>query len=343
MYFSTNTDPIQIKKEVNKILRQSQTISKPTNCILCDEKQTSFCNSHSVPQMFLRNIADKGKILHANALIGMEVIDLEKGVNNSGTFHFICNRCDSTYFRDYECLDNIIKIPTNRMLAEIALKNSLLMLSKRKQESVLYQLLQNEYHPFVNWTEMENIHTVDIKDFSDEVDFYKQIIDNNTESRFQILFWKKLSFKVPIAAQSLIALTKDMYGNPINDIYDMSPNVSMQYMHLCIFPLENESIIFAFYNKKDRAYRQLRHQFNSESESTCLKYLNYLIFAYTENYFISKKMEDVIKDTKLIQLSQEKDGSPNLGFSSFREHFSEYVPITMDEIPNFLSAEYAIH
>lgn len=54
-----------------------------SNCRRKNEKtQTSFCNSHSVPQMALRPIADKGIVLHATAILGVdeEIVDIENGL-----------------------------------------------------------------------------------------------------------------------------------------------------------------------------------------------------------------------------------------------------------------------
>lgn len=79
--------------------------------------------------MVLKSIADKGKILHPGILIDVEVIDTEKGINNTGTFHYICRECDSTYFQDYENKEALLSPPTDKMMVEIALKNMLLMLS----------------------------------------------------------------------------------------------------------------------------------------------------------------------------------------------------------------------
>lgn len=54
---------------------------------MCGKEQSSFCNSHSVPQMCLRPIADRGKVLHASLAMGFDigVVDLDGGVNKSGT------------------------------------------------------------------------------------------------------------------------------------------------------------------------------------------------------------------------------------------------------------------
>nr|WP_294675292.1 hypothetical protein [uncultured Blautia sp.] len=121
------TDIIEVKKKMSRMLSTARNESKPTTCIMSGKPKTSFCNSHSVPQLALKNIADNGKLLLASSLIGIEVVDCEKGVNNSGTFHFICNDCDSSFFQDYENENNLQERPTDKMLAEIAVKNILLV------------------------------------------------------------------------------------------------------------------------------------------------------------------------------------------------------------------------
>lgn len=128
------TDEIKIKKDINDFMRKIQEETKPEKCILCGKEQTSFCNSHSVPKMVIKTISKAGKLYHANKLIEIPVVDNEKGVGNSGTFHFICRDCDSKLFQDYENIDALQAAPTEMMLAEIALKDILLMLSKRNQE-----------------------------------------------------------------------------------------------------------------------------------------------------------------------------------------------------------------
>lgn len=133
-------DIIENKKKLNNILKRAKNAAKPDKCIICDKPQTSFCNSHLIPQMVLKTIAESGKLLHPNALVGIEILDIEKGINNAGTFHFICRECDSKYFQDYENPDKIKNYPTDIMMAEIALKNMLLMLSKRNEEKEIFNI-----------------------------------------------------------------------------------------------------------------------------------------------------------------------------------------------------------
>lgn len=46
------------------------------------------------------------------------------------------------FFQDYENLENIRKSPTDKMLAEIVVKNMLLQLNKRANEQELIQVVQ---------------------------------------------------------------------------------------------------------------------------------------------------------------------------------------------------------
>ena len=133
------TDVIEVRKQINQMLSEARKSAKPTKCILCGNTQTSFCNSHSVPQLALRPIADNGMVLHASAAMGFdeEIVDIENGVNKSGTFNYICRSCDGTFFQDYENEANLIKNPTDKILAEIAVKDMLLLMSKRATENLL--------------------------------------------------------------------------------------------------------------------------------------------------------------------------------------------------------------
>lgn len=110
-------------------------------------------------------------------------------------------------------------------------------------------------------------------------------------------------------------------------------------MHLVILPLKEESVILAFYHKRDKLYRKLRHQINCSPEQKVLRFLNYIIFAYTENYFILKTIQSTIEeDEKVSKLGQESNENPNLGFSGLDNYFGlRYQPVSMDEIPNFLT------
>ena len=336
-------DTVPVRTQINKLLREAQNDSKPEECILCGKKQTSFCNSHSIPQMILKNIADNGKILQANVLFDLEILDLDKGVKNSGTFHIICNDCDSKYFQDYEDPIALENKPTDKMFAEIALKNTLIQLAKREQELKMFQNAQKQQRKYLNFEDLEHLMNLDIIEFKRDVEFYKDIIDCNREGCFQILYWNVLPYKIPIAAQSMLALMEDMEGIPVNDIFDMSDRTRMQYMHICAFPLESESAILAFYHKRDKLYRTLRHELNSSPEGTKLKYINWLIFKYTENYFFSPQVKHELENNEVLKkLCHDNSGAPNMGLIDDLDVLKEYRAPSMEDIPNILDAEHAV-
>ncbi len=326
---------IDAKKKVGSFLRSIQNDSKPDKCILCGQPKTSFCNSHSVPRMCLKNIAVNGKVLQANGLVGADIIDVEKGINNSGTFHFICNECDSKVFQDYENPDVWTdKAPTDRVLAQIALKDVLLMLSKRNMETLLWQRLA-EMSNIVGMDYMKTVQELDIRDYIEEMELYKGIT-TETNEQFKIIFYEKLPYTVPIATQVMLALDKDFDGNVINDIFDTSEDVRIQNIHISIFPLKDSTVVIAFYHRRDKNYRRFHHQFNCLSRDKKIEYINYWIFKYTENYFFSPAIKTILEeDEKLQLLSQENYGVPNLG-NIFGLDDLIYKEVKSSEITNLL-------
>lgn len=101
--------------------------------------------------MILKTIACEGKVLEPWVLMDeIDVVDLESGIKKSGTFHFICRECDALYFQDYENKEALLNDPTDKMLAEIALKSMLQMLSKRNEEIALFDIIQKRSGAIIN-------------------------------------------------------------------------------------------------------------------------------------------------------------------------------------------------
>lgn len=339
-------NPIDVRKGMNMMISEARKAAKPSRCILCGREQTSFCNSHSVPQLVLRSIASKGIVLHASALMGFneEIVDIENGVNKSGTFNYICRSCDNSFFQDYENETNLLKIPTDKMMAEIAVKNMLLLMNKRAVERELAAIQQKKFNSFVNIDDLLGVESLDSNEFENEMFLHKKIADNNEIGSYQLLFWKIIPYTIPIAAQSAFVLPYDMERKLVNNVYNLDPNVRMQYVHLCLFPLKGQSVVFAFYHKRDYLYERLNNQINSSSEDDTLQFLNYLVFAYTENIFISKTIEPEIENNEsLRKLSLESNGIPMLGFLNMENFFGMgYIPVKKEDIPNFLDRKWAV-
>ena len=151
---------IEINKKVSSLITEATKNAKLECCILCHKPCSSFCNSHSIPQFALKRIAEDGKVMLP---LQDEILTIGKdtGVNKAGTFHIICRDCDSRTFQLYEDPNAYNSKPTDQMLAQIALKDVLLMISKRNQEREQYKLV-GEQAVFMNPTTHKELRKNDL-------------------------------------------------------------------------------------------------------------------------------------------------------------------------------------
>lgn len=327
------------------LLKESRGIAKQTRCAICGCDPCSFCNSHSIPQFSLKKIALNGKILIPSTLAMEEisVFDTEKGISNTWTFHSICRNCDSTVFSDYENMEALKKPLTNAMMAEIALKDILLQLYKRSVEKQMYSLLQqNHDNPIVNKEELDEMQDLDIKDYDFEKKRALKIIQRNLKSGYHLMYWKKLPYVISLSIQSAVAIYKGISGRIINDLFDFSADIRIENLHIGAFPLDNESIVYAFYHKDDRKYVQFEREFSRLGEVDKLKYIVFLALKYTENICTSPLLGNIFRSNEaLIQLACEALEAPHYGIGSITEHIM-YTPIQIEQIPNLLAEEYSL-
>lgn len=339
---------INFRKQYGKINTEAKMAAKADRCVLCNKQVTSFCNSHSIPQFCLKNIAVDGKVLQPTAAMGFnaKVIDIDAGMKSAGTFRRICRECDGKYFQDYESTEKLQSEPSDKLMAEIAVKDCLVIISKRELELKRVDITQRDYNMFVDPQKIKNVKALDLSEQYDDLNVHRNVIEGNftdKSPKYRILFRKILPYRCPIAAQSSIVLTKNMNNYEVNDVYDFRENTRMQSMHLCVFPFESTTLVLLFYHRRDKNYRNLWHEFNSEPEDKVLRYINYLIFEFTENYFISPIKKDLIENENLNRLSREINGRQDFAILNKNNNFgTDYEPINMDEIPNFLSEDEAI-
>lgn len=347
MEVSATKKEADIRKIYSRIARKSRQEAKLNNCYICRKHVSSFCNSHSVPQFILRTIAEDSELLQSSAIAGIPVADDVKGINNSGVFHLICSECDASYFSEYESPELLDGHPSNTMLAQIALKNYLLQISKRLFEQALYANLQKEYHRFENLEDLQLIHKPDLRDYEFSFRRAKKIIEKGLKSGFRLVYWVRLPYVVPITSQSAIALYKDLNGNIVFNIYDLSPEISTKELHLCVFPLVNSSIVMLFYHRDDRIYCGFERQFMRLNDKEKLEYVNYLIFRYTESYFVAKSLHSFLVSNKnLRELCRDTGEAPNLGFLT-RDNMIKYTArpyqsVKPNQIPNLLAEEFKL-
>ncbi|MDO5413963.1 MAG: hypothetical protein Q4F78_00735 [Bacillota bacterium] len=339
-------EDLSIRKQISAVIKKSKSIAKLDCCYYCGRKVDGFCNSHSIPQFALKKIAEEGDVLTINSLIDFPALEYEKGVKKAGTFQLICRDCDNKLFSDYENPDNYSQEPTAKMIAQIALKNYLKAISKRKIELELSDATRSVLgigNPYMDMKEHEN--RLDLNEYEKGYTKAKKAIEKHLQNDYYMCYYKKLDYVVPIAFQSQVALVFDLEDKVINDIFYPSPDYEIKNLHISIFPLENRSVIFMFVDGKDKRYRNFYRQFNKLELEDQLAVLTFIMFAYSEEVYFSKQIKDVLDGSEEMK-KVARTGSDVVGITPFfngLEVLKEKISLSnRKNIPNILLEAHKI-
>lgn len=278
---------IEARKQFGRILSRSRRAAKLDRCLWCGKQIIRFCDSHTIPQLVLRNLAPDGMLDYANTILENPLMKLDQGIAEANIFHLLCKECDSVLFQEYENLENLKRPPTGQMLAQIALKDLFLIMSKRLLEIELYDQVKDRMHPIYVKRKQE-VNSLDKRNFFEEFDHIKEMLEFEKYD-FELITWDKVGYKVPVAFQDPVTVYGDMNGDLIVDIYDHSPEKKKKQMHMCVLPLDDCTVIFTFYNKTDTEYDQFAEQLRSMDQVTRLKFLGYFMFFISEDMMLAKK------------------------------------------------------
>lgn len=333
------------KKSINRRIKDAQKRMKPVKCPLCNRTLGKTCNSHSVPKMILDTIDNDGHFYNKNVVDRQRFFDYELGKNSTGTFHYICNSCDNSFFADYENPEVIHNWPSDKALVEIAIKNILQKMQQKAFEISLnkYDTLINQSGRILDIKEAIRVFELDFRDYNICLDKLKKDKENNNIGKFKIIYRTVLPYVTPIAMQECFTIYKDRMGNVINNPNLDEHNI-IQVVHLCVFPYNGKTTVLMFYHSDDISYDVLLEQFANSSDEENLKYINYYMLALGENYFYSEKINiDFFSDSSLKKVSQEYIGErDNFGVITSETMQRTYVPVKYDEIPFILGRDYAL-
>lgn len=344
---------IELKKIISKKISENRRESKSSSCLYCSAENLPFCNSHTVPEFCLRAIDINGEVNSPNVIMGIPDLGISisketLGLNESGTFRQICRHCDSKIFKDYENPEIYLKIsePTPKMLAEIAMKNYLKFIDKRKFEIALFQkMLFDAPFDFLNLSNRKQVSEFDLKCYLENYNKAKKLSQKDTNDGYYLIYYKLLDYVVPIAIQSPIALSVDLDGGIVNRIFNTDPNYSASDLHLCVFPMKNKTAIILFIDNGAKCYRHFYKHFRKLSDDEKLGIINYIIFLYTEDYFLSKAITPKVDWNKFKNIAIL---TPNI-FSNVIDPKTKYSVLSEQfnlskwkEIPNLLSEEYKL-
>lgn len=334
---------IEAKRTISSWQKEAKNKTKREKCMYCGREVTSFCNSHSIPRFILKRISQDGWLYTPNKQVENPLLDEEKGLNKSGTFNNICKQCDSEIFSEYESEEKLQSDITNKMMAQIAIKDILHDLYVKELNLNMLKVPKSKMN--IGLELMEKIYIkpleLDVEELKRNFRVPKKIIDKNLKSGYKLIFDKKLDYIVPIASQGQICIFSDLNGKVLNNIYNKDERAKLQYIHLCVFPLESSTRIIMFYHKNNNSYFGFERQFNRLSEKEKLELTNFLILNETENFFISKNVNEELVNNEKIKEVVRNTGTL---ISPTKEDIAERVNQIKKfrEIPNFLDEKYKI-
>ena len=338
-----NENKVEFNKQINDFMKTSRAASKLSYCYYCGREIGSFCNSHTVPAFCLRNIAVNGKVSTLNSIIDFPLLNNDKGVAQAGTFQLICRDCDSKIFSDYENPYNYDELPTQKMLAQISLKNNLKFISKRRIEKEFFTCMLEKNNMIQNFADAKHfVQELDLNEYINAFNKAKKALEKGWDE-YYLCYYEKLNYTVPIAFQGCISIAVDFDGSIINDIYNQSPKYILKPIHICIFPFEASSIIMMFIENGDKRYRNFYKTFSKLELSDKLLTLLYIILAYSEDFYISPRIYDVAtKNEEVVRISQKGQD-----IFSLTPYFDPYALLKKQfdleerkKLPNFLLEEY---
>lgn len=335
---------IGINKQFTAVYNEAKRNAKLTKCFICGKECSSFCNSHTVPQFVLRNIANNGKLFYWNSILKSQLQKEFKGMKEAGVFHIICNECDNSRFQAYENQENYNGEITAKMLAQIDLKNHLKAISKKLIEKEVYTYIKNTTLELNNECE-ERLKVTEL-DMNELRNSYRIALNHVNKPRMTNYYmgcYLELPYTVPIAYQGQIAMLVDMEGNTINNTYSDKASNKMQVLNICIFPFDDKTIIMMFTERKTVKYRRFFRQIRElEDKNKILNLINYIIFLYVEDFFISPLVPKNVLDQLLPIYEKTNFGISDNGdrIEAFKYEKYKYSLIKIPDIPNLLSLEY---
>lgn len=276
----------------------------------------------------------------------MPLLDREVGIKGAGTFQLICRDCDSKVFQEYETPEAYSTIPDGKVLAQICMKDYLHMISKKRQKIELDKLeAEITFSPITALNDIY-ITELDLCEYESGYERAYQALHGNHGDWYYLCYFQKLDYVVPFAFQGLIALVCDLNGNIINDTYNMSPDYHLQEIHMAVFPLEAETVIMMIIDSRQKRYRKFYRQLKKLPLDDQLAVINYIIFGYSENVFISKDVsEDVFADSNFLKICQTTNlvvsHSPTYN-RALDKSLEAFDLSRRNDIPNLLSPKYAL-
>jgi hypothetical protein len=300
------------RQQVSSLRRQYKPASFTDKCLYCKKSfvspnhQAQICNSHSIPQSSLKSISANGHLRTFNSFIQLPFEKELGGTMSAGTFRLICRDCDSTIFSGYEnfdmfhdCFLKESSRPGNQLiLNQIAMKNYLHQLYKSYSAIAdfsisLQKITAEQGADSISASFMEEnleIEKINLSDHRGSFETTKKwSARKNLLPRYTVDLYQKIDGQLPVAFQSSLAITHDLEDHLVNDTLDKRAKI--QNLHVCIFPSRDATILLIFHKTAHTKLDSLARQLCLLSQGDQIKATIALALRYSENLFISEKLD----------------------------------------------------
>lgn len=340
---------IQFQKVYSSINKVANKNAKANICYICGQQMQTACNSHTIPRYCLKEISDNGKLLTTVALMGTNIRDSEVGIGEAAVFKQVCRKCDSEFFKLYETPGVLFERPSSRVLGQIAAKNLLRGISTSRHSIEFKNALGAAAREL--FEAEAAVKAIDLAEDERAFRIALRVGRNEKEcSAYKIIFHVVLPYVAPIAFQQMINPVADFEGGLINNIFNQNSAYRIEPIHVCVLPSKGHTVVLMFRSEKAKRYRNFERQFSSLSQEQQLTAVIKLIFAYSEDVFLSKRIpKEALEDEALSKLSRmncdyiETHSHPAvLGRQAIQTALLDYAIDSLPCPPNLLSSEYAL-
>lgn len=266
-------------------------------CLLCGEKINGFCKSHSLPKFVLKNHSSNGK-LKTGKVFQSDSFKDNYGIENTLVFRCICDKCDSSYFQEYEKDEAFKKKLSDVTINEIAVKNYLQYVYKQRVEIVKNEKRlsnaidsEEERQFYENQLFLAKLNLIDVMA---KIKKYK---NRKNEHNFYVIDEINLDYHTEIAYQGFITIVYGLDGKVINNIYDYDSFYKIQELGLSVIPHSSGTKIILFCEEGSTRLRSFYKPYKKLNIQQKLYLINYLLLLYEEEW--------TIDDAKRLNLNKE--------------------------------------
>ena len=171
--------------------------------------------------------------------------------------------------------------------------------------------------------------------------------NRNHTDWYYLCYFQKLDYVVPFSFQGQIVLVCGLDGEVINDIYNMSPNYRLEEIHIAVFPLKIGSVVMIITDSRRARYRKFYRQLKRLPLEDQLAVINYIIFSYSENVFISKDLDGkVLTDSAFQEMCYTTNiavASTPINGQALDAALNSFDLSKRHTVPNLLSKKYALN